>query len=103
MANAVQPSFAPVSSGVGVLSVQQGEQGILALPGTGGDIVRIVNFGQIPAFVLLGVGSSLTVTSATGMCVMPGDTLWLTQGSDDHIVAIGSGFGTAMLNIAVGN
>lgn len=100
MANAVQPSFAPVASAR--LSAIQGSSSRIALPGSGTDIVRVCNYSPLPVGVVLGNGS-VVAAPTTSMVIMPGQVAFLTQGANDHIAAIGIGFGTGLLDVTTGN
>lgn len=70
-----------------------------ALPSTDATIV-ISNIGPAPAAVLLG-GSSVAVTPATGMVVLPNQSIALAVGSNAYIAAMGIS-GAAQLNLAQG-
>ena len=71
-----------------------------AVPGGGGATLLITNLGPSPAVVLLGA-SAVVVTLATGVAVLPNQSIALAVGANTHIAAIGAG-GTAVLNLAQG-
>jgi hypothetical protein len=77
------------------------------LPGSslGSDtVLRIVNMGAMPVFCKLGTTNAVTVTNATGVCVMGGSTLVLTLGSNTYVAMTTGTPGTSSsVNLATGN
>lgn len=62
---------------------------------------RVTNLGSQTAFVLLGT-STVTVTSATGLVLTPGESIYLTLGSNTYIAGI-TNSGTSALAVDLGS
>lgn len=92
MAIVAVPSFAPAAFASGVGSnVSQ----TAALPASGSTIVIVTNTGNAPAYIAL----AASVTVATGMAVLPGQSVALTiAGAVLSFIGLGS-----LLNIVSGN
>ncbi len=76
-----------------------------ALPGTlaGDTVVRVTNVGTMAVYCKLG-NSAVAVTNSTGLCVMPGDTVYLGIGANTHIAMTTGTQGTSStINLTTGN
>ncbi len=73
----------------------------IALPLTGSPPTALItNFGEKTAFVALG-GSTVTVTPATGLAVLPMASVALAIGSNTYLAAVTMA-GETGLNVATG-
>lgn len=99
MANTQQPSFAPAASAQMPVSDASSQ---VAIPGTDNSILRVSNPGAVAAYVLLGSSAEVSVTPESGMVVEPGETAWLTIGSETNIAAV-TAAGFTQLNLTAGN
>ena len=92
------PSFAP--SAYGTMAAPSGASVAQAIPGGAGPTLLVTNMGPSPAVVLLG-GSTVVVTPATGVMILPNQSLALAVASNTYIAAMGTQ-AAAILNLAQG-
>lgn len=94
-------NFTP--SDYGSMSASSGGN-VAIIPTSGSPTTLLVtNLGAAPAALLLGTSSTMTPpTQATGVVVMPGQSVALGIGSNTYVAATALGFGNAQLNLAVG-
>jgi hypothetical protein len=71
---------------------------VLPTAGTPTTVV-VTNLGSAVGYVLLGATNAVTVSPSTGIPVLPGQSVVLTQTPNLYIAAIGQG---AIFNVAVG-
>ncbi len=91
-------SFSPTNFGMVAAGRTSAAQ---AVPGGAGATLLVSNLGPYPAAVLLG-NSTVAVTAATGVVVLPNQALPLAVGTATHIAAIAVGGNLAQLNLAQG-
>jgi hypothetical protein len=99
MANVQVSSFGPTAA-TSLIAGLASTNVILPTTGTP-TVILVTNMGVVPAYVLLGTSNAVVVTSATGLPIMPGKSIYLTVGSNTYLAAIAAQ--TTPLSIVVGN
>jgi hypothetical protein len=104
MANIQESSFAmdaATGTSFGFASTAVALPGVLA----GDTVLRVCNLGPCPIMVKLGTTGAVSVTSSTGLAIMPGNTVYLTLGANTFIagVAAGGPGNASSVNLATGN